>query len=342
MKTESDFYKKIEELESQGDYKETFKIGLKYSQSTNKVLTNVATRYLSTFDVYKHMAINKQIKYMVETIQLASNSTFKAIAIYNLAICYRLQGDWGAYKHFLEKALVLDGTSGALNLAKLYNICDKEKSRVKRLLNLLIKSQCVSEASEEEAKKLLDDIKNNKNNDYEYLLANTSYNKNKLPLKEPVIITEELESFLLEAITNYELCDYKKSFTQLKKLANTYRMSTAMLYLGDCYLDGKGTLVDIDKASLYYYEAKKTHQLEAILRLANFYKVIGEISLYKYYLEEARLLGSEKATLFLAELYSIFPKEKTMVKELLNEILIKNTATMDTIYGAEVLLKRLK
>lgn len=342
MKNKSDFYEKILELEGLSDYKEAFKISLKYSQSANKVLAGAAIGYLSTFNSYKHIAINKQIEYTVKTIKLDTNKVTKASSINNLAICYRLRGDWSAYKYFLEKSLVLGEADGALELAKLYSISNKEQSKIKKLLGLVLKDQHTFEISREEAKKLLDDIKNNKNSDYEYLLANISYNKSKLPLKEPVIITDELESHLLEAITNYELGDYKKSFIQLKKLANTYRMSAAMLYLGDCYLYGKGTLVDIDKASLYYYEAKKTNELEAILRLTDFYRVVGEISLYKYYLEKARLLGSDKATLLLAKLYSIFPKEKSMVKELLNEVLIKNTATIDIIYDAEVLLQQLK
>lgn len=108
-----------------------------------------------------------------------------------------------------------------------------------------------------------------------------------------------------------------------------------MIYLGDSYLYGAGTIVDYDKAALYYYEAEKANQIEAILKLANFYKAVSEFSLYKNSLQKARLRGSDKAMLLLTKLYAIIPKEKHYVKELLTELLVNSTATMDIIYEAE-------
>lgn len=97
----------------------------------------------------------------------------------------------------------------------------------------------------------------------------------------------------------------------------------------------QGTIVDYNKAVLYDHEAEKANQTEAILKLADFYKAVSDSSLYKHYLQKARLRGSDKATLLSARLYAIIPKEKHYVKELLTELLTSSTATMDTIYEAE-------
>ncbi|AZS51514.1 hypothetical protein DM558_12370 [Entomomonas moraniae] len=114
-----------------------------------------------------------------------------------------------------------------------------------------------------------------------------------------------------------------------------------MIYLGDSYLYRQGTIVDYGQAALYYHEAEKTNQIEAILKLADFYKAVREFSLYKHYLQKARLQGSDKATLLLAKLYVIILKEKYYVKELLTELLASSTPTMDIIFEAEQMYTQL-
>ncbi|AWM80061.1 hypothetical protein DKL61_06655 [Gammaproteobacteria bacterium ESL0073] len=341
MKNEDDFYIKAEELETKGFYKELFSVCLKYSKSNNQELANAATRYLATIYSNKRVSLNKLIEYESKIIQFEQEKELKSTALENIAITYRFKGDLQAYKYFLEKAIILNDSSAALALANLYSVSSKENVRIEKLLKIILNDDKSLEEDKNEAKQLQNDIANN-HYDHIYLLSKAPLIRKKLPYKKPLAITGAVEDLLLNAITNYELGEYKKAFKQLRKLANTYRLAEAMLYLGNCYYYGKGIDPSYDKAATWYHCADEHGNLNAILKLANLYKDIGQILLYKYYLENAMAHGNDKAILLLAELYAVSEKEIPQVKMLLQKLLRSQTATVDLIYKAETLLKQLE
>lgn len=334
------FYRKLSELEDATDYKGLFTLCLKYSKSSNLELATAAVGRLSTLDSLISLTVEKQIEYSIKVLQL-EDGNIQDSSLYNLAVGYRFKEDLQAYKYFLEKALAYGDSSAALDLAILYSISDKEKSRVKTLLMVVVEDNNAGDTDKEEALQLLKEI-DNYDVDYVYLLSKAPVSLRKLPAKKTITITDELTDLLLEAIVDYELGEYEKAFTQLKQLAYTYRLADAMRYLGDCYFYGKGTKPSYDDAATWYHELEKTGSVEGMLKLANLYKDIRQMRLYKYYLEKAQAKGCDKATLLLAKLYNVSNKENTRVRSLLDAVLKSKSATLDLIFEAEKLLKQLE
>jgi len=83
---------------------------------------------------------------------IASGKTSSYI---NLAISYRTIGDMRMAKQWLEEAYRAGDGEAALELAKLYTVCESSKDTVLKYLNDTLHSPNVSEGSVEEARELL-------------------------------------------------------------------------------------------------------------------------------------------------------------------------------------------
>jgi TPR repeat protein len=93
---------------------------------------------------------DKAIEWELEAINQGDVS-----ALLNVGISYRIKGDIRKAKYWFEKSIDAGDGSGALELAKLYMVSDKEISTVKKYLNLAIVSENMCEADIEEARQLL-------------------------------------------------------------------------------------------------------------------------------------------------------------------------------------------
>lgn len=81
------------------------------------------------------------------------------VSLSNLAITYRMRGDIREAKSWFEKAVKTGDGDAALDLAKLYMVTDKEKETIKNLLQQVVDSQNVTEASVEQAKTFLKELR---------------------------------------------------------------------------------------------------------------------------------------------------------------------------------------
>lgn len=331
----------INEAEDAKDYNKatwlTFK-GAMHNDSSS--MDWLATKYSEGRGVSKN--IEKSINWQVKAINKTKINK-RGMFFYNLAITYRFKGDLQAYKYFLEKAQALGEDDATLDLAILYyGISKKEKQRVIGLLTTVINNNNICEAHYEEAQTFLNKLTTHRKiNIFEGCLK-------KITLKEKArynlleINQDDLEDKFIEAVINYETYHYKKACKQFTELATKYHYSDAMNYLGDIYFNGEGVQQSYDKAAKWYHWSEELENTQGTLKLANLYKDIRQMSLYKYYLERAQQKGSDKATLLLAKLYQLSDKETTKMRTLLKKIVKSKTATVDTIYEAECLLKTSK
>ena len=79
-------------------------------------------------------------------------------SLLNIGITYRRLGDIKSAKMWFEKSYALGDAEAALELAKLFSISDKEIETVRFYLNEVISSECVTQDSIDEAKKLMRDL----------------------------------------------------------------------------------------------------------------------------------------------------------------------------------------
>lgn len=93
---------------------------------------------------------DKAIEWEKKATESGDTSTF-----INIAISYRIKGDMKLAKQWLEAALAAGDGEAALELAKLYMICDLERCKVVEYLRKVIESQNVCDASREETARLL-------------------------------------------------------------------------------------------------------------------------------------------------------------------------------------------
>ncbi|NOQ77091.1 MAG: sel1 repeat family protein [Methylococcaceae bacterium] len=98
---------------------------------------------------------DKAIKWDLKAIELGEISS-----MVNIGISYRIKGEIKQSKYWFEKAIEAGDGSGAIQLAKLYMVSDKETKRVKEYLNYAIASENMCEADIEEAKQYLSEIEN--------------------------------------------------------------------------------------------------------------------------------------------------------------------------------------
>lgn len=80
-------------------------------------------------------------------------------ALINLGISYRNSGDARRARAWFEKAIKIGDGEAAFELARIYLVSDLETERVKEYLALAVRSESISEASREEAKRLLGELK---------------------------------------------------------------------------------------------------------------------------------------------------------------------------------------
>jgi TPR repeat protein len=76
-------------------------------------------------------------------------------AMVNVGISYRIKGDLVNAKHWFEQALAAGDGSGALELAKLYRVSEKETGRVVEYLKLALANPQMCQADIEDAQQLL-------------------------------------------------------------------------------------------------------------------------------------------------------------------------------------------
>lgn len=345
MENESFFkiFEKACNLADGGHDEKAFRLFMRLAATENSTEKSAAMGWIATMysdSKFLPQQLDKSIKWDTKAIQSAGD--YKSF--HRLAITYKLAGDMQGAKYFYEKALASGYDDGAaLDLAKLYNVSEKETPRVKDLLKIVIKSKYVCQADVEEAQDLLEELEL----------------REKYPLPENDIEPEEnhaqvvcgesicgdtplMHQKLLNVEIMHELRYYRKAFKGFKSLAETYNNPKAMDYLGHMYRYGEGVCQDYEKSIEWYQRAISLGHVESLVNLAILYRGTPKISLYKFYLERAMHAGSDKATLLLAKLYGLSDKETQRVKALLNQVISSESATVDLVYEAEMLLKQMK
>lgn len=88
---------------------------------------------------------------------LKAAETGSEIAMLNIAITYRMQGDIRSARTWFEKSLNAGCGEAALCLAKLYMVSNKEADKIRHYLSIAISHDSLCESSREEAAELLRD-----------------------------------------------------------------------------------------------------------------------------------------------------------------------------------------
>ena len=152
MDSEKQFLKG-DALFEEGKYKESFSIFMSCAKNGNvSCMTRVAQMY--TCGEGTPCDYDKAIQWELKAIEAGDVS-----AMFNVGITYRIKGNIIESKHWFEKALEAGDGSGAIELAKLYMVSEKESGRVKELLTIAINSENMCESDVEEAKQYLSNIK---------------------------------------------------------------------------------------------------------------------------------------------------------------------------------------
>ena len=145
-------FNQAHEVYEKGDYRTAFQLFLPGAEDGNiDAMTRIAIMYTSGEGVI--CDYDKSIEW--EKKAIASGSTS---ALLNIGITYRIKGDIKLSRYWFEKSLDSGDGEAALQLAKLYMVSDKEIDRIRVYLNIAINSECMCEASIEEAKQLLLDL----------------------------------------------------------------------------------------------------------------------------------------------------------------------------------------
>lgn len=344
-----DYNNKAMAFYENGDYKKAFRLYMKdASNGDSSAMGAMANMYSES--VCFPANLQKSIEWEVKEIEQEKNDEWRASSIQNLAITYRFLGDLKAYKYFLEKSLRLGEYDSALDLARLYNVSDKESEKVKQLLVTVLESNKVCQMTEEEAEQLLEKLPSQPANNrlipecYLQSVENQRLNpqeKKLTTIQSSIVNGRDISKKIINAEYHHAMGDYTKAFQRFNRLVTKWKSPIAMNYLGLMHRQGQGVKQSYDVSIEWYHKAVEQGHEESLIDLANAYRDIRQIDQYKYYLEEACKIGNSKAMLLLAKLYNVSDKETDYVKMFLNAILQSNTATVDIIYEAETLLDSL-
>ncbi len=139
-----------DKLYEQGKFGEAFSVFLSAAENGDvSCMTRVAA--MCTCGEGVDCDYDKAIGWELNAIKLGD--------ILNIGISYRIKGEIRKAKYWFEEALKAGDGSGALELAKLYMVSDKETVKVKEYLNLAIVDPNMCEADIEEAQQLLSEVK---------------------------------------------------------------------------------------------------------------------------------------------------------------------------------------
>lgn len=145
-------FEKADKLHERGLYNEAFSLFLTGAESGDtSCMTRLACMYSCGEGV--ECDYDKALEWELNAIKLGDIT-----AMVNAGITYRIKGELRESKHWFEEALSAGDGSGAIELAKLYMVSEKESSRVEKYLKIAVNHMNISELEIEEAERYLLEI----------------------------------------------------------------------------------------------------------------------------------------------------------------------------------------
>jgi TPR repeat protein len=139
-------------LHEHGQYMEALALFIQGAETgDSSCMTRIALMYSCGEGV--ECDYDKTLEWELKAIELGDVS-----AMINAGITYRFKGELIKSKYWFEQALENGNSSGAIELAKLYMVSDKELDRVKEYLVIAMRDENLCEGEIEEVKQLLSSL----------------------------------------------------------------------------------------------------------------------------------------------------------------------------------------
>ncbi len=146
-------FDEADELHDEGDFAAAFALFSKGAEDGDtSCMLRLALMYSNGEGV--ELDLDKTEEWELKAVEAG-----EPLAMLNLAMTCRINGDMRASKAWLEKALKAGFDEAALELAKLYMVSDKETAQVIYYLEIALAGDSMSEDDMEEADALLQEMK---------------------------------------------------------------------------------------------------------------------------------------------------------------------------------------
>lgn len=124
----SDLFSLADQEYEHGNYKEAFEIFLKIANSDNPDKDSAMDRIASMYDADEGVDydFDKAIYWYKKAVDHGNHST----ALHNLGVTYRAKGNIVEAKTWFEASLQAGNHNSALDLAKIYMVCENSKEKV--------------------------------------------------------------------------------------------------------------------------------------------------------------------------------------------------------------------
>lgn len=155
LSTQDKLFIEADALHDQGQYTEAFTLFMQGAENgDSSCMTRIASMYSCGEGI--ECDYDKALEWELKAIELGDIS-----AMINAGITYRAKGDLVKSKYWFEQALENGHSSGAIELAKLYMVSDKEIDRVKEYLAIAMLDEGLCEGEIEEVNHLLSNLSGN-------------------------------------------------------------------------------------------------------------------------------------------------------------------------------------